>query len=124
MGAQVVVVIGAGGIGIEIARRQDFGKHILLADFNEALLEKAAAKAWPIWSSNLQPNRVWASAVAWAFTRCKGTTLIPHLTGDLTVRKEKSWKKRILGESGLELQRWDLAAWVSALAAGRQPKRN
>lgn len=38
----VVVVIGAGGIGIAIARRQGFGKHILLADFNEKLLETAA----------------------------------------------------------------------------------
>src|SRR5271167_4343622 len=39
---EVVVVIGAGGIGMAIARRQGFGKHILLADFNETLLETAA----------------------------------------------------------------------------------
>lgn len=39
---EVVVVIGAGGIGTAIARRQGFGKHILLADFNETLLESAA----------------------------------------------------------------------------------
>ena len=39
---EVVVVIGAGGIGMAIARRQGFGKHILLADFNEKLLESAA----------------------------------------------------------------------------------
>ena len=38
----VVVVIGAGGIGIAIARRQSFGRHIVLADFNEKLLEAAA----------------------------------------------------------------------------------
>lgn len=37
-----VVVVGAGGIGIAIARRQGFGKHILLADFNDELLERAA----------------------------------------------------------------------------------
>ena len=42
METQVVVIIGAGGIGIAIARRQGFGKHILLADFNEELLAKAA----------------------------------------------------------------------------------
>ena len=42
MEAQVIVVIGAGGIGIAIARRQGFGKHILLADINEKLLAKAA----------------------------------------------------------------------------------
>jgi NAD(P)-dependent dehydrogenase (short-subunit alcohol dehydrogenase family) len=42
MNTEVVVVIGAGGIGIAIARRQSFGKHILLADFNETLLEAAA----------------------------------------------------------------------------------
>lgn len=42
MKQEVVVVIGAGGIGMAIARRQGFGKHILLADFNEELLESAA----------------------------------------------------------------------------------
>ena len=42
MDRQVVVIIGAGGIGIAIARRQGFGKHILLADFNEELLARAA----------------------------------------------------------------------------------
>lgn len=42
MNTEVVVVIGAGGIGMAIARRQGFGKHILLADFNEKLLETAA----------------------------------------------------------------------------------
>jgi NAD(P)-dependent dehydrogenase (short-subunit alcohol dehydrogenase family) len=42
METQVVVVIGAGGIGIAIARRQGFGKHVLPADFNQELLEKAA----------------------------------------------------------------------------------
>src|SRR5271165_6634680 len=42
MSQEVVVVIGAGGIGMAIARRQGFGKHILLADFNEKLLESAA----------------------------------------------------------------------------------
>ncbi len=39
---EVVVVIGAGGIGMAIARRQGFGKHILLSDSNEKLLESAA----------------------------------------------------------------------------------
>ena len=42
METQVVVVIGAGGIGMAIARRQGFGKHILLADFNQELLIKAS----------------------------------------------------------------------------------
>src|SRR5271157_98789 len=41
MNIEVVVVIGAGGIGMAIARRQGFGKHILLADFNETLLAAA-----------------------------------------------------------------------------------
>lgn len=42
MSRDVVVVIGAGGIGMAIARRQGFGRTVLLADFNEQLLEAAA----------------------------------------------------------------------------------
>lgn len=39
---QIVVIIGAGGIGMAIARRQGFGKTLLLADCNEGLLSAAA----------------------------------------------------------------------------------
>ena len=39
---QVVVIIGAGGIGVAIARRQGFGKTILLADVNEKVLSATA----------------------------------------------------------------------------------
>ena len=42
MGNDVIVVIGAGGIGMAIARRQGFGKIVLLADFNDKILETAA----------------------------------------------------------------------------------
>jgi NAD(P)-dependent dehydrogenase (short-subunit alcohol dehydrogenase family) len=42
MNDDVVVVIGAGGIGLAIARRQGAGKAVLLADFNEATLQSAA----------------------------------------------------------------------------------
>lgn len=42
MSKDVVVIIGAGGIGIAIARRQGFGKTLLLADFNEQTLQSAA----------------------------------------------------------------------------------
>lgn len=44
MKEQVIVIIGAGGIGLAIARRQGFGKTVLLADHNEKTLY-AAAKA-------------------------------------------------------------------------------
>jgi NAD(P)-dependent dehydrogenase (short-subunit alcohol dehydrogenase family) len=40
---EVVVIIGAGGIGTAIARRQGFGKAILLADNNRRTLDDAAA---------------------------------------------------------------------------------
>ena len=40
----VIVVIGAGGIGLAIARRQGFGKTILLADWNAQTLATAAAE--------------------------------------------------------------------------------
>ena len=39
---QVVVVIGAGGVGSAIARRQSPGKSLLLADFSEKTLKAAA----------------------------------------------------------------------------------
>jgi len=40
----VVVVIGAGGIGLAIARRQGAGRTILLADFNQDTLSSAASE--------------------------------------------------------------------------------
>jgi NAD(P)-dependent dehydrogenase (short-subunit alcohol dehydrogenase family) len=42
MANDVIVVIGSGGIGVAIARRQGFGKTVLLADFNEKTLKSAA----------------------------------------------------------------------------------
>lgn len=44
MPRDVIVVIGAGGIGLAIARRQGIGKTILLADWNADALAKAAAE--------------------------------------------------------------------------------
>lgn len=44
MSKDIVVIIGAGGIGIAIARRQGIGKTLLLADFNEKTLQSAAAE--------------------------------------------------------------------------------
>ncbi|OUJ11610.1 SDR family oxidoreductase [Acetobacter sp. DsW_063] len=43
MSKDVIVVIGTGGIGEAIARRQGFGRAILLADWNEDTLAKAAS---------------------------------------------------------------------------------
>ncbi len=42
MTSDVIVIIGAGGIGQAIARRQGFGKIVLLADSNSAVLDEAA----------------------------------------------------------------------------------
>jgi NAD(P)-dependent dehydrogenase (short-subunit alcohol dehydrogenase family) len=42
MSNDVIVVIGAGGIGVAIARRQGLGKIVLLADFNDKVLSAAA----------------------------------------------------------------------------------
>ncbi|WP_199101507.1 SDR family oxidoreductase [Aquitalea sp. ASV11] len=39
---EVIVIIGAGGIGVAIARRQGFGRTVLLADYNETTLNQAA----------------------------------------------------------------------------------
>lgn len=44
MSKDVIVVIGAGGIGQAIARRQGFGRAILLADWNEDTLGTAASE--------------------------------------------------------------------------------
>jgi NAD(P)-dependent dehydrogenase (short-subunit alcohol dehydrogenase family) len=40
---EVIVVIGAGGIGQAIARRQGFGRTVFLADISEAVLTEAVA---------------------------------------------------------------------------------
>src|SRR3954466_12146976 len=42
MDTEVLVVIGVGGIGQAIARRQGPGRSVVLADFNEATLASAA----------------------------------------------------------------------------------
>ena len=42
MNQEVLVVIGAGGIGQAIARRQGAGKSVLLADVNEDTLDAVA----------------------------------------------------------------------------------
>ena len=47
MSNDIVVVIGAGGIGLAIARRQGFGKTVLLADFDEKRCSASPAKRWP-----------------------------------------------------------------------------
>jgi NAD(P)-dependent dehydrogenase (short-subunit alcohol dehydrogenase family) len=39
MSEDIVVVIGTGGIGLAIARRQGAGKRVLLADFNTDTLD-------------------------------------------------------------------------------------
>lgn len=44
MTQDVVVIIGVGGMGLAIARRVGSGRKVLLADFNEATLEAAAAQ--------------------------------------------------------------------------------
>jgi len=41
MNTKVIVVIGAGSIGQAIVRRIGAGKHILLADINQANADKA-----------------------------------------------------------------------------------
>jgi len=43
MGHDVLVVIGAGGIGEAIARRSGAGRCVLLADFSESVLDRVAA---------------------------------------------------------------------------------
>ena len=45
MAADVLVVIGAGGMGLALVRRCGAGRKVLLADFNEALLQDAVDTA-------------------------------------------------------------------------------
>jgi NAD(P)-dependent dehydrogenase (short-subunit alcohol dehydrogenase family) len=61
--SDVVVVIGAGGIGQAIARRQGFGKTVLLADNSKDVLEEAAgALAHASYGVETQPVDVTSSA--------------------------------------------------------------
>jgi hypothetical protein len=53
MSKDVIVVIGAGKIGVAIARRQGFGKTLPLADFNDKILAAVAA----IWATQATPLR-------------------------------------------------------------------
>jgi NAD(P)-dependent dehydrogenase (short-subunit alcohol dehydrogenase family) len=57
MNREVLVVIGAGGIGQAIARRQGSGKAVLLADFNENTLA-AATKALEAAGHSVTAQRV------------------------------------------------------------------
>lgn len=57
MNQDVIVVIGAGGIGQAIARRQGFGKTVLLADWNEEALAVAAGGLREA-SYSVAPHRV------------------------------------------------------------------
>jgi NAD(P)-dependent dehydrogenase (short-subunit alcohol dehydrogenase family) len=73
MPSDVVVVIGAGGIGQAIARRQGAGRTILLADHSEPVLAAAqealeadghAVSAWPTDVSSRESVRALARAAA------------------------------------------------------------
>jgi NAD(P)-dependent dehydrogenase (short-subunit alcohol dehydrogenase family) len=57
MSTDVVVVIGVGGIGQAIARRQGFGKALFLADFNENTLA-AAVKGLEVMGYKVTSQRV------------------------------------------------------------------
>jgi meso-butanediol dehydrogenase / (S,S)-butanediol dehydrogenase / diacetyl reductase len=57
MNREVLVVIGVGGIGQAIARRQGSGKAVLLADFNEQTLE-AVTKALEAAGHNVTTHHV------------------------------------------------------------------
>ncbi len=63
MSRDVLVVIGAGGIGQAIARRQGSGKSVLLADFNEQTLQ-AATKAMEAAGHSVTAQRVDVSSHA------------------------------------------------------------
>lgn len=45
MGTEVLVIVGMGGMGQAVLRRSGAGRKVLLADFDEALLETVAATA-------------------------------------------------------------------------------
>ena len=49
----VLVLTGAGSIGIAIARRIGIGKHIVLADFNIKNAEKRIQNIIQCWISNI-----------------------------------------------------------------------
>lgn len=60
MQKDVMVIIGASGIGIAIARRSGFGKTILLADFNSVGL--AAAQEMTTAGYEVEPQMVYVAS--------------------------------------------------------------
>jgi hypothetical protein len=81
MNAEVVMVIGVGGIGLAIARRQGTGRSVLLADFNEATLA-SAAKALEDVGHNVTARRVdGLRSGAHRSSRTRGGECAPLLDG-------------------------------------------
>lgn len=134
MSNDVVVVIGAGGIGLAIARRQGAGKSLLLADFNEDTLESAANElrglghnvtTQPVDVSDREPVRALAEAAAalGSVTQVvQAAGLSPAMAPpDAILKVDLLGTALVLEEFGRVIATGGAAIVISSMAGYRQP---
>lgn len=86
MAAEVLVIIGTGGMGQAVLRRSGAGRKVLLADFNEALLEDAVnigmAEGYDVVSQAVDvSSRNSVAALAAAARELGAVTAVVHTAG-------------------------------------------
>ena len=104
MAAEVLVVIGIGGMGQAVLRRSGAGRKVLLADFNESLLEAAVAAAlgegYDVVSQGVDvSSRTSVAALAATAAELGTVTQVVHTAGLSPVQApvEAIWKVDLFG---------------------------
>ena len=104
MAAEVLVVIGIGGMGQAVLRRSGAGRKVLLADFNESLLEEAVAAAlgegYDVVSQGVDvSSRTSVAALAATAAELGTVTQVVHTAGLSPVQApvEAIWKVDLFG---------------------------
>jgi NAD(P)-dependent dehydrogenase (short-subunit alcohol dehydrogenase family) len=104
MAAEVLVIVGLGGIGQAVMRRSGAGRKVLLADFNEELLETVAAVAlgdgYDVVTQRVDvSSRDSVAALAASAAELGAVTQVVHTAGLSPVQApvEAIWKVDLIG---------------------------